>query len=269
MRITLRAFANLGLRDIVSPDTCIRQEEALVCRKTVHDIQFLTLRGILIGCKSHLQTTMIREILTQCQTTVGLQVRKHVDGREEICIFIRTLCKILSVGLSPPVLHVSILSILIEAATLIIKSVRHLMTYHDADGTIVKGIVGLWIEEGALQNTCGETDLIGGRIIIGIHCLRCHVPIITIHRFAHTMVIVPFLPETTALTHVLIVRFFGVYLKGSKICPLVRIAHLHIEGIQLEKCIHLRRVVHPVLCCNTFAKGYLQILHECQHALLR
>ena len=143
------------------------------------------------------------------------------------------------------------------------------MTYHDADGTIVKGIVGFGVKERALQDASGETDLIGGRIIIGIHRLRCHVPIITIHRFAYTMVIVPFLPETATLTHVLIVRFFGVYLKGSKVCPLVRIAHLHIEGIQLEKCIHLRRVVHPVLCCDTFAKGYLQILHECQHALLR
>ena len=80
MRVTLRALTDLSFCDIISPDTSIRQEETLVCSKTVYDVKLLALRSILIGCKSHLQSTMIRKVLTQRQTTIGLQVMKHVDS---------------------------------------------------------------------------------------------------------------------------------------------------------------------------------------------
>ena len=64
MGVALRTITDLLLRDISCPDTGIGMEETLVGRQTVLLTQRLTLRGILIGSPSHLQTTVIGEILS-------------------------------------------------------------------------------------------------------------------------------------------------------------------------------------------------------------
>ena len=65
---------------------------------------------------------------------------------------------------------------------MVVKSVCHLMTYHNANRTIVASIVSLSIKERRLQNACGETYLVGRRIVISINCLGRHEPFVTVGR---------------------------------------------------------------------------------------
>ena len=62
------------------------------------------------------------------------------------------------------------------------------MTDNHTDSTIVEGIVCLWVEEWILEYSGRETNLVGRRVVVSIHRLRCHVPLVAIHWLAHPLV---------------------------------------------------------------------------------
>ena len=208
---------------------------------------------------------MVGKVLTQCQTTVGIQTRKHLNSAKEISIFASALYKVFSISFFPPVVHISVLVIV---TSLVIKSVSHLVADNHTDGTIVECVISVHVEERILQNTCRKADFIGCRIIVGIYCLWIHVPVVTIHRLTYCMIDAPSVPELRALFHIFVIRFRWIYLQSAQICPLVRIAHFYIECIKLKQGIYLGRIVHPTLCGDTLTKCYLQILNQGKHTLL-
>ena len=65
MGVALRTVADLFLRDIACPDTSISVEETLICCQTVFLAKRTEFGGILISSISYLQTTVIRQVLTQ------------------------------------------------------------------------------------------------------------------------------------------------------------------------------------------------------------
>ncbi len=209
---------------------------------------------------------MISEVLAQRQTTVGIQVRQHLNLGEEISIFVRTFYKVFSITFLPPVVHISILVI---ATSLVVKSVSHLMTDYDTDSTIVKSIVSRRVKERNLQYTSREADFVRGRIIVSVDRLWSHVPVVPVNRFSSRMVYIPFQLPAATLTHILIVSFFRIYCQARQILPTVRISYLDIERIQLQQGIDFGRIIHPVLGSNTLTQGHFQIIHQCLHALLR
>ncbi len=160
------------------------------------------------------------------------------------------------------------ISVLVEATARVIETVRHLVADHHTDGTIVEGIVGIHIEEGILQNTCGEADFVGGGVIVGIDGLWCHIPIIAINGFSNGMIETPGIPELAALLYIFVIRFGRINLKLRKVRPLIRVANLDIEGVQFQQGVDLRRVIHPVLGGDTLAKGNLEVLYQRDHTLL-
>ena len=85
MRIALGAITDLLFSDVTSPHTSISVEETLICCQTVFLAKRTEFGGILISSISYLQTTVIRQVLTQCQTTIGIQVGQHLDLAEEVC----------------------------------------------------------------------------------------------------------------------------------------------------------------------------------------
>ena len=142
------------------------------------------------------------------------------------------------------------------------------MTDYYTDSTIVKGIISSHIKEGILQNTCGKTDLVGCWIIVSIHSLWCHVPIVAIHGLTYCMLNVVSIPELSASLHVIVKRFSRINLQLREVGPLIRITHLYIECIQLQQGINLSTIVHPILGSNTLTKSNLQVLNQSQHTLL-
>ena len=62
------------------------------------------------------------------------------------------------------------------------------MTDNHADSTIVEGIVSLWVEEWILKYSGRETNLVCCWVIVSVHRLRSHVPLVTIYWLAHSLV---------------------------------------------------------------------------------
>ena len=68
-----------------------------------------------------------------------------------------TRLEVLLVSSSPPVVLVTGL---VKLTTLIIKAVTHLMTDYTTDTTIVHRIIGCWVKEWRLENSCMNTSLV-------------------------------------------------------------------------------------------------------------
>ncbi len=101
----------------------------------------------------------------------------------------------------PPVLQITGSIIL---ATLIIETVSHLMTYHYTDSTIVERLVGLGVKERILEDTSREADFVGGRIVVGIHGLRSHVPLVSVDWLSSLLCNLLIVGKLAASQHVLI-----------------------------------------------------------------
>ena len=174
-----------------------------------------------------------------------------------------TLFETLGVILVPPCYQISFFVVL---AALIVESVSHLMTDYHSNGTIVEGIVSIHIEEWRLQDTSRETNLVGGRVVISIHRLGSHEPFILIYRLVqlglYHILNLPFVDSK----HVAEVAVAN--LQFAVILPLIGIAYLYIECIQLLACHFLCLVAHPILNINTFTQGNLQVAHQFFHTLL-
>ena len=137
--VVLDALTYLLLGDVLSPYSCVGQEEALSWSETVLVLEGLLGGDILQSIEGYHQTAMVSKILAQCETTVAIQVGQYLDIAEEVGIHVGTLIEALGIVGCPPVLQIASSIIL---AALIVETVSHLMTYHDTDGTIVERLVG-------------------------------------------------------------------------------------------------------------------------------
>ena len=132
-----------------------------------------------------------------------MKIRQNLDSTEEVSILTCTSLKVLTILFGPPVCHITILIIM---ASLIIKSVCHLMSNHHTDSSIIEGIIGLRVKEWILKNTCRETNLICRRIIISIHRLWGHQPFILINRLTSFLLNSHVSPELTTCLNIIIKR---------------------------------------------------------------
>src|SRR5690606_19766774 len=76
------------------------------------------------------------------------------------------------------------LSVAVVLRTLIIESVTNLVPDHCTDPAVVGCGIPSLIEERKLQNRGGKHDLVEPGVVIGVHGLRSHEPLIAIKRFA-------------------------------------------------------------------------------------
>ena len=84
-----------------------------------------------------------------------------------------------AIDINPPIDHISIA---IELRTLIIKAVANFVAYDRTDSAIVSGIIDIKAEEWWLQNCCWKDDLVSKWVVVGVDCLRGHMPLIAIDR---------------------------------------------------------------------------------------
>ena len=208
---------------------------------------------------------MVGKVLSQRQPTVGVEVRQHLDGREERSVFIGAFVEVVGIRSRPPVGHVTVLVIV---TALVVKAVSHLMSYHNADSSVIECVVSCRVKEWHLQYAGRETDFVCRGVVVCIDRLRRHKPLVLVNGLACTVVNIPLRPELAAVLHVLIERELGVDCQSRHVFPLVRIANLHVEGVELVESCLLRFGAHPVLRLDALAKRYLQVLHEFLHPLL-
>ena len=142
------------------------------------------------------------------------------------------------------------------------------MTDYHTNGAIVESIVGSGIKERSLQDTGREAYLIGSRIIISIHCLWSHEPLILINRFTGSLLNTLGCPKAICHEDILIETLLGINGQLREILPLIWITDLHIERTQFVKGSLLRGVTHPCLCLDALLQRQLQVLYQCLHSFL-
>ena len=263
MRINLGKSLDFLITDVLTPNGSISNVETLLRSIAVLNWQRVVLSSILECLISNLQATMIGNVLTLSQTTIGMNARKHLDIVVEINDYLSTFLELLSIFFSPPVFQVTVLVIL---TTLVIKSVSHLMTNHYADGTIVEGIISLHIEEGILQNTSREANLVGCWVVVCIHSLRSHQPLGAIYWLTIARNHISISPLSCTL-HIFVIRII-LDIQCRIVLPLVRIANLYGKSRKLLLCLSLGGIAHPVKTSNTLAQCLLQVAHQLSHTSL-
>ena len=263
VRIALGEIADFLIADIAGPYASVGEEETLFWRETVLCGQRGILRGVLKGLEGDLQTTMVSHVLAEGELAVGLETGQHLDVVEEVAHDMSTFLEVLCILGRPPLAQVAVL---IELGTLVVEAVCHLMTDDHADGTVVESIVGVHIEEGRLQDTCGEADLIGRGIVVGVDRLWCHVPHGVIHGLVESAL---HLVEVLPGSHVLDVGpVVAANLEFAVVFPFIGVTHFDDEGVEFVVGHGLCGVRHPFLCVDALAEGYLQVAHELRHAFL-
>ena len=217
------------LGNVLCPYSGVGKEEALVGGKAVGHV-CPGLAGIFLCllecCVSHLQATVVGQVLAEGEIAVGLKVGQHADVGEEIGHHLCASLKLVAVAFCPPVAEVAFL---VKLAALVVESVSHLMTDDHADGAVVEGIVSLHVEEGVLQDAGGEAYLVGGGIVVGVDGLRVHIPLVAVNGllvfFLHSLAVGPF----AHILHRLVERLACIDVELGVVSPFVGVANLDIE----------------------------------------
>ena len=215
------------------------------------------------------QAALVGDVLAQAEGAVGHNRRlavlggQHLDRVELLYEDVGLGLERSSVLLRPPVVHVAVL---VEVAALVVEPVGHLVADHHADGTVVHGVVSLGVVERRLEDGCREADLVGRRVVVGVHRLGRHVPLVLIDRLAELRNIVGRIPEA-GIHDVLEIALRGVDRQRRIVLPLVRVTDLHREGRQFFLSLGLRGVRHPVQRRDMLPERRLQVLHQPEHTL--
>src|SRR3989344_951669 len=149
--------------------------------------------------------------------------------------------KALTIFRSPPFAEISFIVIF---GAVVIKAVRYLVPDDSTNGAVIDTRIKIWPEVGRLEDGGREGDLVCSRIIVGVYCLRIHMPFAAVHRLlklAHiTSLFISRTPQN--ISEVII----WSNQETSIVLPLVWVtdlAHHHREF--LERTL-LRSRAHPV-----------------------
>src|SRR5260370_29761887 len=138
MRIGDRVRA-LAFRTLVAASPLRHaDEETLVWREAFDRFQILTLGRIFPGDIRQKRSTQVRDIFTQCQLTVDLDVVHYRVSRILIGNTLGALFEFCRVFLRPPILQVPLG---IEVTALVVEPVRQLMTDGRAGVSVVWSVV--------------------------------------------------------------------------------------------------------------------------------
>ena len=223
------------------------------------------LHCVLESLEGHFQTAVVGNVFSAGECAIGMKAGQHLDFVEEFHHSFGAGFEVLLVLLRPPVTEVAVL---VKLCTLVVKAVRHLVTNHHTDSTIVGSIVGLSVEEGGLKNAGGEANFVGRGVVVGIDGLRCHAPFVDVHGLIDTLLNVVVRVEHRGPGEVLVVREIFIDVQPIVAAPLVGITDFHVETVELFVGLFLGFGAHPSLLVDAFAEGHLQVLDQFEHTLL-
>ncbi len=142
----------------------------------------------------------------------------------------------------------------------------HFVADHPADRTIVDRVVIGQREEWRLQDCGREDDLVARGIVIGVHRLREHEPLVLVDRLAETREVVSLLPGIDRLG-------IGKSVVGAQHetiigLVLVGVADLRTEGVQLGLGLSPGGRAHPRQLLEVGRHRYAEIADQLFHRRL-
>ncbi|OQA07501.1 MAG: hypothetical protein BWY66_01373 [bacterium ADurb.Bin374] len=261
MRIALQPVDHLFVARLVTPDLGPAHVEPLIARQAFDDWGFFSLEGNLVGLVSDRQAGVVGDILAEGQLAVHVVSRKGAEGAILGDKPLGAHLEVPMVFLRPPVAQVALA---VAGGALVVEAVPDLVADHRADRPVVHGVVGFEVEERRLEDRRGEHDLVHFGVVIRVHRLGRHSPLLTVDRlsefvqFAHILELVR--PEDVPDQIMSVDRERGI------IAPLVRIPNLvgELRKLLLGRSFGLR--AHPGQSVDALAIRLEQVLDEVFHA---
>src|SRR2546425_2369045 len=159
---------------VVCPDRRPTDEEALLRRETVNigrtRLPFSGLQERLVRDDD---TTEVGNGFAENQLAVQVQAVGSLITSELLAHTVGPRHELVSVFRRPPGAKVSLR---IELASLVIKTMSYFMSDDGANGAVVESIISLRIKERGLQDPGGKDDFVVGRIVVSIDGGRRHHP---------------------------------------------------------------------------------------------
>ena len=125
-------------RSIARPYASIGKEETLCRRKAVFIGQRTLFHLVLQSTERNVQPAVVSDILAERLLAVYFLAGQYLEVAEMIYKHFRPKIKILLVSRCPPVV---LITVLVEQAALIVKSVAHFVTDHGPDGPVIGRII--------------------------------------------------------------------------------------------------------------------------------
>ena len=91
--VGLCAVTNFLFGDVLSPNSSISQEETLVGRKAVDGLKVFFGLYVLESKETNLQSAVVCKVFAERKLSIGVEVGKNFDVREEVGIKFSTLFK--------------------------------------------------------------------------------------------------------------------------------------------------------------------------------
>ena len=163
----------------------------------------------------------------------------------------------------PPVGEVAVAVVL---AALVVEAVPDLVPDHRADPAVVRGVVGLGVEERRLQDRGREHDLVHARVVVGVDRLRGHQPLVAVDRLADLGQLLVRLP--LARPQHVAEQVVGLHVQRRVVLPRVRVADLGRELGELRQRPLPGRRAHPVERRDALPVRLDEVRDEGDHPLL-
>ena len=218
------------------------EEEALLGSEAVDHAEGSLLHRVLQSTEGDVDAAVVADVLAESLLAVDELAGNGLHGAEVVLEHLRACVVVLLVEVGPPVVLVAGL---VELAALVVEAMAHLVSDHAADGTVVDGVVGIGVKEWGLQDGCGEADLVGGWVVVGIDGLGRHQPLVLVDGLVHLAVDLVLHQEGGDVAQVLVERETLVYLQAAVVLPFVGIADFHDEVAQFVLGLQFRLGTHP------------------------
>ena len=176
---------DLGLDRVIAclaaPPLRVGQEQALVAREAVDHRCRLAAQGRVVGVDGDQKATQVGNVLTEGQLAIDAHAGDGFVGVVLGGQFVRLGRETVGVFLCPPVAQAAIG---VDLSALVVEAMGDFVSDDRADGAVVHRRVSRRIEEWRLQDASRKHDLVFQAAIVGVHRLRGHAPLLTIHRLA-------------------------------------------------------------------------------------
>ena len=252
--------------NVVGPHLSVADEEALIGGETFELRQRIARRCVAEGLIGDFQTAVVGDVFTAGEGAVAVQAGQYLDCVEETNHALGARFEVGHVLGRPPVAKIAFL---VKLAALVVETVRHFVADHNTDRAVVGRIVGCGIEERRLQDAGGEANFVRRGVVVGVNSLRRHVPFVRIDGFVDAAGDFVGVIELGGATQILNEGEFFVNLQTVVVAPLVGIANLDAESVELLVGLLFGGGTHPSLLVNALTEGFLQVAHELKHTLLR
>ena len=132
----------------------------------------------------------VTDVLSDREAAVHVQFGGQRRGQLVVLINerLRALLESATVRRLPPVVQ---LSAAVELRTLVVETVTDLVSDDRADPAVVGGLVASGVEERRLQDRGREDDFVEAGVVVGVHRLGGHEPLVTVDGLADLVEVAP------------------------------------------------------------------------------